>query len=168
MPRLAWRVMDGEKPVAQGTLPALAIPDNGLTTVGKISVPLAGIKTARKLQLEAGLRGGTSRNRWNFWVYPEAAPAAPSGVLVVNALDGAAQQALRDGKTVVLLPSGFSSPYPTAHDAAVLVAHHVLQSETNARPALRSETPGAQGLSPPISTATGSGSSCSSMRPRSG
>lgn len=113
---LAWRVMDGETPIAQGALPAVTLPNSGLTQAGKISVPLSNIKTARKLQLEVGLRGGSSRNRWNFWVYPDAAPStgASDSVIVVKALDGAAQEALRNGKKVVLLPSGFNSPYGTA------------------------------------------------------
>ncbi len=113
---LAWRVMDGEKPVAQGTLPAVSLPNTGLTQVGRVSVPLSNIKSARKLQLEVGLRGGESRNRWNFWVYPHTAPTneEPADMLVVNKLDGAAQDALGQGKTVVLLPSGFNSPYGTA------------------------------------------------------
>lgn len=113
---LAWRVMDGGKAVAQGTLPARNLPDSGLTRVGDLSLPLSGIKGARRLQLEVGVRGGGSRNRWDFWVYPAApAPdAAPAGVVVVNQLDAAAQDALRQGKKVVLLPSGFSSPYGTA------------------------------------------------------
>ena len=112
----AWRVMDGEKQIAQGTMPAITIPNTGLTPIGKLSLPLAGITSARKLQLEVGLRGGTSRNHWNFWVYPEAGASngVASGVLVVKTLDGAAQDALRNGGKVVLLPSGFSSPYPTA------------------------------------------------------
>lgn len=55
------------------------LPNTGLTQAGKVSLPLSNIKTARKLQLEVGARGGESRNRWNFWVYPEAAPKeAPS------------------------------------------------------------------------------------------
>jgi hypothetical protein len=113
---LAWRVMDGEKPIAQGTLPAVTLRNTGLTEVGRISLPLSGITSARRLQLEAGLRGGESRNRWNFWVYPDAAasPDAAPGVLVVKTLDHAAQEALRNGRKVVLLPSGFNSPYGTA------------------------------------------------------
>lgn len=113
---LAWRVMDGQKQIAQGTLPAVNLPNTGLTPVGDISLPLSTLTSARKLQLEVGLRGGESRNRWNFWVYPHAAPPneAPAGVLVVNKLDGTAQEALRNGRKVVLLPSGFNSPYGTA------------------------------------------------------
>lgn len=113
---LAWRVTDGDKALAQGALPAITLPNSGLTQIGKISLPLSNIKAARKLQLEVGLRGGASRNRWNFWVYPDAAPptGAPAGVLVVKTLDGAAQEALRSGGKVVLLPSGYNSPYGTA------------------------------------------------------
>lgn len=112
---LAWRVTDGEKSLAQGTLPAVTLSNSGLTQVGQVSFPLSNIASARKLQLEVGPRGGASRNRWNFWVYPDAAASAdPAGVLVVKTLDGAAQEALRNGRKVVLLPSGFNSPYGTA------------------------------------------------------
>ncbi|MBN8459351.1 MAG: discoidin domain-containing protein [Verrucomicrobia bacterium] len=113
---LAWRVMDGEKPVAQGALPAVTLPNTGLTQVGKVSLPLSNTKNARRLQLEVGLRGGTSRNRWNFWVYPNTAPStdAPTDVLIAKTLDAAAQAALRNGRKVVLLPAGFNSPYGTA------------------------------------------------------
>jgi hypothetical protein len=113
---LAWHVVGGGKQLARGTLPAVTLPDTGLTPVGRITVPLAGIKSARKLRLEVGLRGGESRNRWNIWVYPAAGATtdAPAGVLVVKTLDGEAQDALRNGGKVVLLPSGFNSPYPTA------------------------------------------------------
>ncbi len=113
---LAWRVTDGKQAVAQGNLPTMTLPDHGLNQVGTISLTLSSIHTARQLQLEVGLRGGASRNRWSFWVYPHATPAAddPAGVLVVKSLDGAARQALRDGRKVVLLPSGFNSPYGMA------------------------------------------------------
>lgn len=113
---LAWRVMDGEKQIAQGSLPALNLPNTGLTQVGEISLPLSSIKTASKLQIEVGLRGGESRNRWNIWVYPHTTPSieASGEVIVVNKLDGPAQEALRNGRKVVLLPSGFNSPYGTA------------------------------------------------------
>jgi F5/8 type C domain/Glycosyl hydrolases family 2, TIM barrel domain/Glycosyl hydrolases family 2, sugar binding domain/Glycosyl hydrolases family 2 len=113
---LAWRVMDGETPVAQGSLPSVNLPNTGLTQAGTISLPLSNITGARKLQLEVGLRGGEPRNRWNFWVYQNAPPTSdtPAGVLVVRKLDAAAQEALRNGAKVVLLPSGFNSPYGTA------------------------------------------------------
>ena len=111
---LDWRVTDGKKVLAQGTLPPLTIPDAGLVSVGKVTLPLSGISAARQLQLEVSLRDGPVRNRWNFWVYPAAVPADPAGVLVVKSLDGAARQALREGRRVVLLPSAFNSPYGTA------------------------------------------------------
>ena len=112
---LAWRVTDGAKPIAQGSLPTMTLPDCGLTRVGSVSLPLSSFRAARQLQLEVGLRDGSIRNRWNFWVYPAAAPPfrAPN-VTVVSSFDTAAREALRAGKNVVLLPSGFNSPYPTA------------------------------------------------------
>lgn len=111
---LDWRVTDGKTTLARGTLPSKTIPDEGLVSVGRIALPLTGLSAARQLRLEVGLRGGAVRNRWNFWVYPAAVPADPAGVLVVKSLDGAAQQALREGRRVVLLPSAFNSPYGTA------------------------------------------------------
>ncbi|MCB1131338.1 MAG: discoidin domain-containing protein, partial [Verrucomicrobiae bacterium] len=112
---LAWRVMDGAKQVAQGSLPTMTLPDSGLTQVGSVSLPLSQFRTARQLQLEVGPRGGSVRNRWNFWVYPDAAqPLRAPDVTVVSSFDTEAREALRAGKSVVLLPSGFNSPYPTA------------------------------------------------------
>ena len=111
---LDWRVMDGSVELAHGTLPARSIPDSGLVSIGKVTLPLSGISQARQMQLEVSLRNSTVRNRWNFWVYPTAMPADPAGVLVVKSLDGPAQEVLRKGGRVVLLPAGFNSPYPTA------------------------------------------------------
>lgn len=111
---LEWRITDGKMALARGTLPAKTISDTGLVSVGKISLPLSGISVARQLQLEVSLREGALRNRWNVWVYPAAASPDPANVLVVKTLHSAAQQALREGRRVVLLPSGFNSPYGTA------------------------------------------------------
>ncbi len=112
--KVAWRVSDGARMVAQGVFPARTIPDTGLQEIGNVNMPLAGLKSATKLQLEAGVIGSGVRNRWDFWVYPQTLPTDPPGVLVVKSLDAAAQKALRDGARVVLLPSAFSSPYGTA------------------------------------------------------
>jgi hypothetical protein len=113
---LAWRVMDGKNAIAQGSLPTINLPNTGLTEAGKVSIPLSNISSARKLRLEVGLRGGETRNHWNFWVYPNAAlpDEAPADVMVVTKLDAAAQQALQQGNKVVLLPAGFNSAYGTA------------------------------------------------------
>lgn len=113
---LAWRVMDGEKALAQGTLSTKTLPNDGLTEVGKVSLPLSNIQAARRLQLEVGLRNGGTRNRWNFWVYPDSTAVndARAGVRIVRTLDAATQEALQKGGKVVLLPSGFNSPYGTA------------------------------------------------------
>ena len=111
---LAWQVLDNGKPIAEGSLPTTTIPDNGLMSLGKVSLPLSGITSARQLQLVAGISGSSLRNRWNFWVYPKTISADAGGVMVVQSLDEPAQQALRDGKRVVLLPSRFNSPYATA------------------------------------------------------
>jgi beta-galactosidase len=112
---LAWRLMDGKKALAQGALPAVSIPDQGLMPVGKITFPLSNITAARQLQLEVGRRGGSPSNRWNFWVYPKVAQQLKTpDVTVVSSFNDAARQALREGKPVVLLPSGFNSAYGTA------------------------------------------------------
>ena len=111
---LDWWVKDGDFALAHGTLPMRTIPDSGLVSVGKVTLPLSGISKACQMQLEVSLRNSTVRNCWNFWVYPTAMSADPAGVLVVKSLDGPAQEALRKGGRVVLLPAGFNSPYPTA------------------------------------------------------
>jgi hypothetical protein len=112
---LAWRLSAGEKTIGQGTLPQRTLPDQGLTPVGNISLPLSSVKAASRLELEVGLRGGSLRNRWSVWVYPDAPqPFRAPDVTVVSSFDTEAREALRAGKSVVLLPSGFSSAYPTA------------------------------------------------------
>jgi hypothetical protein len=109
-----WRVLAGEAMLMKGELPARDIPDEGLAPLGRIVAPLCGVAAARRLRLEVGIRGTSLRNRWNFWVYPKDAPPDPPGVRVVQTLDGATMQALREGARVALLPSGFSSSYGTA------------------------------------------------------
>jgi hypothetical protein len=110
-----WQVLEGPRIVGSGTFGPRDLPDSGLQSVGEVSLPLAGISQAAKLELQVSVEDTEIRNRWDFWVYPQTCDTrAPANVKVVQTLDAATLQELRNGGRVVLLPSGFKSAYPTA------------------------------------------------------
>lgn len=105
---------------ASGFLDRQDVPQGTLTTLGRLAVPLREIDRATKLTLSLGLRGTAYTNSWDIWAYPATLPAfAPGNTLVVDAITPAVEEALSDGRTVLLLanprrvnssvPAGFSS-----------------------------------------------------------
>ena len=112
---VTWQLLDGQRIAGKGNFGPLDLPDTGLQPVGAIRFPLTGISQATKLELQVAVEGTDIRNRWDLWVYPKTCDTnAPANVKVVRSLDAATVRELRDGASVVLLPSGFNSAYPTA------------------------------------------------------
>lgn len=100
-----WKVMDATgATVAQGRLAATTIPTGGNTQLGRIRQELAGLKAPGQYKLAVGLEGTRIANDWNFWLYPDQAPAAvPGQVLVTHSWDEA-EQRLQSGGSVLYMP----------------------------------------------------------------
>jgi hypothetical protein len=95
--------------IASGKLPAIDIPQGKLTPLGTIRLPLAAIAAPDKLTLSLTLPTGYGQavNYHNIWVYPaqHKSPVRPN-VVVCNAWDSHARDALAAGKRVLLMPKG--------------------------------------------------------------
>jgi hypothetical protein len=73
---------------------------------GSLSVSLSKIKEAQKLTLEVSIENTSFRNKWEFWVYPEAGEPDPGKVLITDKLDKYAEGILSKGGSVLLLSYG--------------------------------------------------------------
>jgi len=106
--RAVWSIHGGRRrPLAGGALPVTRIPTGGLSGLGTIDVPLEGIQAPVKLTVGVSLAGTPFANEWEIWVYPPAEPPTPDGdVLVLHRWDDIARQALRAGRSVLLLATG--------------------------------------------------------------
>lgn len=78
--------------------------------IGLYQIDLTEFKRPQKLTLEAGLRGTTYRNRWDFWVYPADQEIKNENVLITDDLDNKAEAVLRKGGSVLLLNFGKIRP----------------------------------------------------------
>ncbi len=86
-------------------LAARDYPRGTAQPAGALTVPLAGLPAPARYTLHAALPGTAVRNRWAFWVYPVAPPAAESsGILIAPTPDAAVRARLAAGGTVLLLP----------------------------------------------------------------
>lgn len=68
---IEWTVSCNGKKISSGITPvsSLGIGYNG--ELGTMSVPLANITEASKLEIELEIEGTDYKNRWNIWVYPD-------------------------------------------------------------------------------------------------
>ena len=102
-----WSLKNGTEIVAGGsTAPA----DAGLgqvLTLGGIAAPLGTVTKAARLRLEVKLPAARTKNFWDIWVYPKAAPSSTGDVLLAHSLDETARKKLAaGGKVLLTLPSG--------------------------------------------------------------
>ncbi len=73
--------------------------------MGEVSLPLNGLTTPARYDLELLVRGTPFRNQWPIWVFDRTIDAQPPpGVTVVRRLDAAAQEKLIAGDKVLLVP----------------------------------------------------------------
>ena len=101
-----WRIHDqADRDVAKGDLPVRPVPTGTLTTLGRISLPLAQFTQATKLTLEVTLPTTTAINTWDFWVFPaNQTVTTPPGIHVAESLDATARNVLQKGGRVLLIP----------------------------------------------------------------
>ncbi|MFA7345371.1 MAG: sugar-binding domain-containing protein [Terrimicrobiaceae bacterium] len=103
-----WRLADAEGRVhATGELPTRTIPTGGVTALGRIEIPLAGLPAPGGFRLVAGLAGTTCENDWDVWGYPPAKTAetvqTSGGVLVARDWNELLAQA-RPGRKILFNP----------------------------------------------------------------
>lgn len=87
--------------ISTGCFSHLEIPVDNSVPIGKIKVPLKGLKLPAKLVLEVSVCGTKYHNSWNVWAYPATVDTSvPEGITVCrNAAD--AEKALKRGEKVL-------------------------------------------------------------------
>ncbi len=105
-------MLSGAGFAASGELPAAVCPRGMLTLLGRIEVPLSGIRRAVRLDLEIRISG--IQNAYPVWVYPEESAEPPEGVHVASSLDDDAVRTLLDGGKVFLTPEAEKASFPHA------------------------------------------------------
>ena len=102
-------------PLAEGSFDARDLPVGGNISVGKISIPLSGVKKASRYTLSVSIPGTQVRNHWNIWVYPaeldsdvkyEKKSWMPKGIYVTDSLDAKAIKTLNKGGKVLVCAAG--------------------------------------------------------------
>ncbi len=89
---------------------SLRVPAGSLSGPVEIRLPLPVLSAAMKLTLT--LRWCGSVNTYPLWVYPDARPACPPGVLETRVLDRKAREVLAAGGRVYLAPDSTAEALP--------------------------------------------------------
>lgn len=111
--RPRWRIADDAgKTVLSGELPARAAPRGKGIALGTISADLSRLKAPAAYELILELAGTPFRNRWRFWVYPEAVPAQPAQGITTTTSWSEARAALAAGERVLFLSGNPAEPNP--------------------------------------------------------
>lgn len=91
--------------LARGNFDAVDV-DYGLTTLGRIRVPLSDVRQAQHYTFTLLLEDTDALNEWDLWMYPQSVDTeARNRVLITDRLDDAARRTLsRGGRVLVLSP----------------------------------------------------------------
>lgn len=117
---LSWTLEDDRETVlARGSLPARTVPQGGVTRLGAIETQLPRLSSPCRARLTLALEGeydapfSPGVNDYPLWLYPaQPAPALPEGVTLCRAYDKQAQQALAQGRTVLVISEGTAAALP--------------------------------------------------------
>ncbi len=117
---LAWTIEDDRGTVlARGGLPARAVPQGGVTSLGTIRAQLPPLSSPCRASLTLALEGewdapaAPGVNDYPLWLFPaQPAPAVPEGVMLCRAYDGQAERVLADGGTVLVISEGTPAALP--------------------------------------------------------
>lgn len=100
---VSWKVRRADGAMSEsGSHPVSTIPTGGVSPLGTIRLSLKGFSAPGQYTIECSV--GELANAWNIWVFPEQVSIPKEGITVVNSWDGAAREALQNGRTVVFLP----------------------------------------------------------------
>ena len=99
-----WKIVDSRgATVASGSWPARTIPLGKNTSLGRVSLDLSKLAAPRQFKLVVSLRGTTTENDWDFWLYPSRTSAtAPRDVLITRSWDEAEARLAAGGKVLYL------------------------------------------------------------------
>jgi beta-galactosidase len=114
--KLAWRLLDGEKVLAEGTSSDVDAPIGYVGKIGLAEITLPQITKPIKAAVEVSLTGGKWSNSWDIWVFPQLQKKADLG------------QKLAVGEELYdLLSSRYNNVVrtdsPDAQDAQVLIVN---------------------------------------------
>lgn len=102
--QMDWALLSVKGDTLQKGVTELAtVPNGDVTGVGSLELSLADVKTAQQLTFCLSLPGTVYRNEWPVWVYPPLPKPAEDDVLTTSNLKEA-EQALSQGRTVILIP----------------------------------------------------------------
>lgn len=73
---------------------------------GVYQMDLSAFKKAQKLTFNVSIANSTFKNRWDFWVYPAVQEEHNGNVLITDKLDKKAEDALKQGGSVLFLTFG--------------------------------------------------------------
>ena len=102
---LTWNLVDARnRTVAQGKLPAQDYT-SGLVSAGTVTLPLAGLPSPARYQLQLSLGKTAYQNSYPLWLYPDQVNTTPKpAVTIRQTWDRDTQALLLEGKTVLLVP----------------------------------------------------------------
>ncbi len=102
----------------EGTLPEANCPAGENTMAGRLSIPLAGIEKAVRLDLTVCVKSGEEIfNTYPVWVYPKTEPVCPEDVYETKCLDDKAREVLAAGGKVYLSPDSTPEALPNSIQA---------------------------------------------------
>ncbi len=100
-----WRILDASgMAVATGVLQKRDIPISNGFSLGSIDIDCSKLSAPAKYKLVVEMEGAGAINDWDFWVYPRQVNNSGNEVLITNNLDAQAEQVLKSGGKVLLLP----------------------------------------------------------------
>lgn len=101
---ITWQIRNEDGTILKRQdMETITLPIGNAIHAGSISYPLEEIRRSRKLTLQVGVKGTSFKNQWNIWVYPKEIESNAGNVLVTQSFTEA-QEALKDGKSVLLNP----------------------------------------------------------------
>jgi hypothetical protein len=100
-----WKIVDlSGKVMAKGRLEKRDLPIGKSIPLGQVTADLSALPAPNEYRLVVGLRGTSTENDWNFWLYPAQLPAPAAGDVLVTTDWNAAQAKLAAGGKVFFTP----------------------------------------------------------------